>query len=426
MKRAVVLGGGGAKGSYEIGVWRALRELNVDYSIVTGSSVGALNGAMMAQGGYEDAERMWMYLTTEDVLRISEKKAAAAIPEPIRASKSLSRVMDGFLKTAVEHLDPSPLERIVREKVDEARVRSGVQFGISATEYPSMRPAELTMEEIPEGLLADYLMASSAFYPAMDAREVGGSRYIDGGYNDNVPVALALDMGADEVVAVDMQAVGIVRPVKSDVPVRTVRCRWNLGPLMVFDPQNAVRNMALGWNDAMKSYGVYEGSAYTFINGTYASHSSRFGALFADMLPRVMREQTLRLYAQSRGISSRLFERRIVTAAAEAAGEVFGVTPTQVWEATAFDEAVCAAEKRETTPLELVENVLSSSMQLEDMAAAVGKMAEGGALARYMAGRVGDIASSGARAADLRVAANMLAREFLAGLYLYALGHAAG
>ena len=45
MKRAIVLSGGGAKGAYQIGVWKALRKLKLNYSIVTGTSVGALNGA---------------------------------------------------------------------------------------------------------------------------------------------------------------------------------------------------------------------------------------------------------------------------------------------------------------------------------------------------------------------------------------------
>lgn len=45
MKLGVVLSGGGSKGAYEIGVWKALRKLNVKYDIVTGTSVGALNAA---------------------------------------------------------------------------------------------------------------------------------------------------------------------------------------------------------------------------------------------------------------------------------------------------------------------------------------------------------------------------------------------
>ena len=50
-KLAIVLAGGGSRGAYQIGVWKALREMGIEYHIVTGASVGALNGAMMVQGG---------------------------------------------------------------------------------------------------------------------------------------------------------------------------------------------------------------------------------------------------------------------------------------------------------------------------------------------------------------------------------------
>lgn len=50
-KTAFVLGGGGSRGSYEMGVWKALRELGIDIHVVTGTSIGAVNGAMIAQGG---------------------------------------------------------------------------------------------------------------------------------------------------------------------------------------------------------------------------------------------------------------------------------------------------------------------------------------------------------------------------------------
>lgn len=49
MKRAVVLAGGGSKGAYEAGFMKALSELGIDYQIVTGTSIGAMNGCLLAQ-----------------------------------------------------------------------------------------------------------------------------------------------------------------------------------------------------------------------------------------------------------------------------------------------------------------------------------------------------------------------------------------
>ena len=55
-KRALVLAGGGAKGSYQIGVWRALQELDWTPDIITGASVGTLNGCLFTMGKIQEAE----------------------------------------------------------------------------------------------------------------------------------------------------------------------------------------------------------------------------------------------------------------------------------------------------------------------------------------------------------------------------------
>ena len=67
VKRAVVFSGGGAKGGYQIGAWKALREIGFVPDIVTGTSVGALNGALMALGKYEDALFIWENMSADRV-----------------------------------------------------------------------------------------------------------------------------------------------------------------------------------------------------------------------------------------------------------------------------------------------------------------------------------------------------------------------
>lgn len=47
MKRVLVFGGGGSKGAYEIGVWKALDELGLHFDAVCGTSIGALIGTML-------------------------------------------------------------------------------------------------------------------------------------------------------------------------------------------------------------------------------------------------------------------------------------------------------------------------------------------------------------------------------------------
>ena len=68
LKRGLVLGGGGSRGAYEIGVWRAARELGIHFDVVTGTSIGALNGALVVQGDYDFAVEMWKNMNYEAVM----------------------------------------------------------------------------------------------------------------------------------------------------------------------------------------------------------------------------------------------------------------------------------------------------------------------------------------------------------------------
>ena len=69
MKLGIALAGGGSKGAYEMGVWQALRELNVSYDIVTGTSIGAVNGVLMVQDDFEQALKLWSTTTAETIMK---------------------------------------------------------------------------------------------------------------------------------------------------------------------------------------------------------------------------------------------------------------------------------------------------------------------------------------------------------------------
>ena len=194
----IVLEGGGARGAYQIGVWKAMRELHIDYQLVAGTSVGALNGALMVQQEYDKALRVWENISSQEIV-------GDAIPQQDDPD-------DRFLRRAFAHqafahggVELSALEHFVSRLVDEERFwDSPVDFALVTVEYPSLKPLELMKKDIPKGKLQEYLMASAACFPAFQTKEIDGRRYMDGGYHDNMPVNLALKMGADRVIAVDL------------------------------------------------------------------------------------------------------------------------------------------------------------------------------------------------------------------------------
>lgn len=338
VKRAVVLGGGGARGSYQIGVWKALRELGYEYDIVAGTSVGALNGALMVQGDYDAGAALWENLKTENVIKL---------PEGLMEKPNFDTLHD-FLSDYLGKggVDPAPLEEILRQHLNEERIRSSpIDFGLVTVEYPSMKPMLLTKENIPQGKLCDYLMASAACFPAMRMRQIDDKHYIDGAYHSNVPIEIALEKGADEIVAVDLDALGIIRPVHlRNQKIRYIRCQWPLGTMLDFRPEYAKRNFCLGYLDTMKAFEKLEGLAYTFESGALSGHSEELAHI---------RKKFEEFFAPESGIS-RLAWKRISSAvdrrggqeyleeensrlgpegfgALEIAGELMGLSPETVY-----------------------------------------------------------------------------------------------
>ena len=74
MKIGLVLSGGGGKGAYELGVWKALKELKIDkyIDVFSGTSIGAFNAILFAQDSIEKAEALWEEVTMDKIVPISK------------------------------------------------------------------------------------------------------------------------------------------------------------------------------------------------------------------------------------------------------------------------------------------------------------------------------------------------------------------
>ena len=276
--RALVLAGGGAKGSYQVGVWHALQELDWHPSIITGASVGTLNGCMFAIGKIKEAEALWRSLEIHDVLDVP----ATRNPEELN-NFFLDVIRSGGLNV-------EPLAERIDSLVDEEAVRrSPIHFGLVMTEMSTMRSIQCPIEDIPQGKLKEYLLASSACFPALRPREIDGVKYIDGGWRDNMPLQLAANMGATELLGVDIDGIGIVRQNNTGLPTRIVRSHWNLGPTLDFDPARAARNIALGYLDTMRLFGRLGGTAYGIL-----PDDDEFLERFADIYQRLLSETNTR------------------------------------------------------------------------------------------------------------------------------------
>lgn len=319
-RKALVLAGGGARGSYQVGVWRALTELGWNPQIITGTSVGSLNGAMFALDLYETARDMWTSIRSQDVMEL---------PEETRNLTELHQ----FLRDVVRAggMDVTPLEEIVERVLDEDALRaSSIRFGLVTVEKRGLKPRELPLEEIPKGKVKDYLLASAACFPALRAKQIDGVQFLDGGYRDNMPTGLAQKMGAEELVCVDLEGVGITLPNRTGLPTTMVRSYWELGDILHFDPDTARRNIELGYYDTLRAFGRLRGCAYAVAkNEQTAQDAAAFRQRFDAVQKAVKAKYPVTLTADLALKLANMQDAEL--APLEAAAEDVGVDPTRYY-----------------------------------------------------------------------------------------------
>ena len=114
---ALVLGGGGAKGAYEIGAIAALEELGIRAGSVYGTSVGALNAAMYAQGDMQAAEALWESLQLKDVISAENASIADDVENLFDHPEKLLEFITRYAQQ--KGVDISPLVSIMQRTVRE-------------------------------------------------------------------------------------------------------------------------------------------------------------------------------------------------------------------------------------------------------------------------------------------------------------------
>lgn len=260
---ALVLGGGGVKGAYEVGAIAALDELGIKAGSVFGTSVGALHAAMYAQGSMDAAAALWDNIRLSDV--VSEESLAIA-DDAENIFDHPEKLLEFITRYAQKKgVDVSPLMDILHKLIDEDKIRrSGVHLGIVTTRFPSLAMVEKRLEEMETGSLIDWLMASASCFPIFPMKQVGGDRYIDGGFCDNTPVEMAVRSGARDIVAIDIGKHRSHTQYDRRPNITYIRTSQPLGGLLTLDSALSSRNRILGYNDVMRAFGRMRGVSYSF------------------------------------------------------------------------------------------------------------------------------------------------------------------
>ena len=228
---ALVLSGGGARGAYQVGVLRQIARQHPEFRfpIITGVSAGAINAAFMASHradlpeALEDLTQRWSTLSTSTVMRTD---ILSLLANGLRVAGTVATGGARIAPPARGLVDTKPLRRFLETLVKPGDIAANIRDGrlqalaVSATSYRTgdsitfvQGPADTAMwsrfrrRSRAECIGVDHVLASAAIPLFFPACQVDGEYFGDGSLRQPYPLAPAVHLGADRVLAVSSRYV---------------------------------------------------------------------------------------------------------------------------------------------------------------------------------------------------------------------------
>lgn len=256
-KIGLVFDGGGGKGAYQVGVWKALKEAGLDKCVtaIAGTSVGGLNAALFVKGDLKLAEKIW----TKDISKINTLEIGKGVGELIDQNLgdmsffSESKI-DCFITTT--NKGGGRDNGIIDTAVDGKHIK---KFVSGKAVYFNMRYIDDKRDALLNASMRkSVLLATSALPVLCRAIKIDGKHYIDGGVMDNSPYyPLLFKKGTDTIIVVHLgteKAIYDKFGVSDDVSILEIVPSGDTGGFfngtVNFDTKHAEALMKMGYNDA--------------------------------------------------------------------------------------------------------------------------------------------------------------------------------
>ncbi|MDD3304239.1 MAG: patatin-like phospholipase family protein [Clostridia bacterium] len=270
-KIALSLEGGGARGAYQIGAVKALFEHGYKFDAVVGTSIGAINGAYIAQNEFDKIYNMWESMSFKDLFDLDNDimKRALLVDLDIDSIKYLSKKLGEAVKN--KGLDTVRMREILNDGIDEEKLRnSPILYGLVTMCISDINGEEKFIHDIPEGKVVDYIMASSNL-PVFKRSIIDNKKYLDGGAWDNCPVHMLEEKGYRKAIVIRAHKRIRIRDYKNilkrgNITLNMIEPIDTLPSILNFDSSNLKEEMKLGYYDALKYIQDLDGFRYYFNN----------------------------------------------------------------------------------------------------------------------------------------------------------------
>lgn len=260
-KLGIALAGGGARGAYQIGAWKALKEYGIFDKIeaYSGASVGSLNAVLFAMGDYDKAYNTWMSLEKDTLFNIEKDIMKRIFKEKLNF---LNKGLYSTSRMEKVMLDTVDFKAIAGKEIYIATTHLGNDkstfFDLVSMNYKHYFKANQqvfyrNLTEFSRENQVKELLASCAIPVAFKPIQIDGETFYDGGLLDNTPYQPLIDAGCDVIIVVDLFTFSPMRIKKiSNAKVYTLYPKRSLRGILDFKHKHILKRFTYGYNDMCK------------------------------------------------------------------------------------------------------------------------------------------------------------------------------
>lgn len=254
----LTLEGGGARGSYQVGAYFALKHSGIKFNGISGTSIGSFNAAMLAAGQDKELLSFWRNVDISELLELDGFKDIK-ISTINKTFSNIKKIMKN------KGINTTKLRKVVVDNLKLDKLyKSNVDFGLVTVKLNDLTPVYKYKNEIPKDKIDDYILAS-CFLPVFKFEKlIDNNYYLDGGFYDNCPFNLWIEKNYDTIYVVSLKSIGFKVKPKKKANIIYIKPSRSLGSILNLNQKQINDNIRLGYFDALKVIKNLDGKKFCF------------------------------------------------------------------------------------------------------------------------------------------------------------------